>query len=92
MQAYSDAFLMGDGAAAYALLSARCQERNTEAEFTSIVDRAGEQYGDPLPFKSFDAEISGDLARATYTYAVAEINQDAEPWVREGGEWREDDC
>ena len=28
----------------------------------------------------------------TYTYDVVAINQTAEPWVREGGSWREDDC
>jgi hypothetical protein len=45
-----------------------------------------------LPVRSFVAEVSGDLARVTYTYDLKAINQDAEPWVREDGKWKEDDC
>jgi hypothetical protein len=95
VQAYSDAFLTGDADAAYALLSKRCQDRTGKAEFAAIVEQAGQQYGDPLPFKTFSTGVlvdDADLARVTYTYAVAEINQDAEPWVREDGAWHEDDC
>jgi hypothetical protein len=50
------------------------------------------RYGTALPIKTYDANISGDLARVTYTYDVAEINQDSEPWVKESGAWHEDDC
>lgn len=92
VQAYSDAFLTGDGEGAYALLSKRCQDRNGQEEFASMVVSAGELYGSALAFTSFDAQVSGDLARVSYTYDVASINQDAEPWVREGGIWHEDDC
>lgn len=42
--------------------------------------------------KSFDAQVSGDLARVTYTYSVAGINQAGQSWVREDGSWRYDDC
>jgi hypothetical protein len=93
VQAYSDAYLTGEPVKAYAILSQRCHERLTLSYFTGIVTAASDQYGTALPVASFDAQISGDLARATYTYQAApELNQDAEPWVREGGAWREDDC
>jgi len=92
VQAYSDAFLTGNGKEAYALLSTRCKERNTLAEFTAMTDQAKALYGDPLPMKSYEAQISGDMARVTYTYAISGINQTREPWVRESGNWHEDDC
>ena len=92
MTAYSDAFLTGDATAAYELLSARCQARTSHTEFAGIVEAAKAQYGHALPLRSFKAQVSSDLARVTYTYDVAEINQDAEPWVREDGAWHEDDC
>lgn len=90
--AYSDAFLTGDGATAYALLSERCKDRLPEPRFTAEVQQAGQLYGSALPLESYHAEVSGDLARVTYTYSVSAINQDREPWVRESGQWREDDC
>lgn len=92
VQKYSDAFLAGRGTEAYDLLSARCQKRMGKSEFLDIVTQAKATYGSALAIKTFDATISGDLARVTYTYDVPAINQDAEPWVREGGQWREDDC
>lgn len=92
MQAYSDAFLKGEANAAYAMLSKRCRDRVARAEWSDIVEQAKQTYGSALPIKTFDAQVSGDMARVTYTFDLAAINQDAEPWVREGGSWREDDC
>lgn len=93
MTAYSDAFLTGHGKTAFDMLSTRCQERTNETEFVEEVAVAGTQYGRALDLASYDAHVSGDLARVTYTYAGAhEIDQDAEPWVFERGTWREDDC
>lgn len=90
--AYSDAFLTGDSAAAYPLLSQRCRKRMSKEEFADLVSQAAKQYGSPLSLRTFKAEVNGDQARVTYTYAVSDINQDREPWVREGGSWHEDDC
>jgi hypothetical protein len=90
--AYSDAFLTGDSDSAYAIFSKRCKDRMDEAEFAGIVAQAKNLYGSALPLKSLEAQISGDLARVTYTYEVSGIDQDSEPWVREGGRWRQDDC
>ena len=92
VQAYSDAFLTGKPLASYALLSQRCRARMSLSHWTGLITAAKAQYGTALPIKSFHADISGDLARATYTYDVAAINQDAEPWVKEAGHWKEDDC
>ena len=92
VQAYSDAFLTGDSDTAYALLSARCQERIAADEFSSAVTMAGAQYGDPLAFDTYSEDQQGTMARVTYTYSDApEINQDSEPWVNEDG-WKQDDC
>jgi hypothetical protein len=92
-QAYSDAFLTGDGKGAYSLLSERCQARNAEADFVAEVASAGEIYGQALAFETFAADVNGEQARVTYTYADSpEINQTDEPWVLEGGSWHEDDC
>lgn len=89
--AYSDAYLTGD-MAAYELLSVRCKSRLPAEQFRSLITGAKSLYGTPLPLRSFKAEISGDLARVTYTFDDSSINQEAEPWTREGGEWHEDDC
>jgi hypothetical protein len=92
VQAYSDAYLTGDAKHAYSLLSARCQRRLSAQEFGAIVEQAGALYGTALPMKAFHADVSGGMARVTYTYSVTALNQDAEPWVMESGAWHEDDC
>ncbi len=90
MTAYSAAFLSGDGAAAYALLSSRCQERTQLSEFAAIVEQAGETYG-PQDIESIEVTVNGTQAQATYTYGDDTLNQDREPWVDEAG-WKNDDC
>ncbi len=90
--AYSDAFLSGDSDGAYGILSERCQDRHTQDAFAVVVEAAAAFYGAPLPLQSFEAEVAGDLARVSYTYAVPALDQLSEPWVREGGEWKQDDC
>lgn len=89
--AYSDGFLTGKPET-YDLLSSRCQSRVSEQEFGNILEMASATYGGALPFETFDATISGDLARVSYTYSVPAINQESEPWVREDGAWKQDDC
>jgi hypothetical protein len=92
VQAYSDGFLTGQPVEAYELFSARCKERLSLSYFTGLVIAAKGAYGSALPIQSFDAEISGDLARVTYTYDVSALDQTAEPWSFEDGQWRQDDC
>lgn len=89
---YSDAFLSGDSATAYAILSERCKARTDEVAFASIVKSAAATYGAPLPFATYDAEVNGSQARVSYTYAVPAINQSQEPWAYEESKWHQDDC
>ncbi|WP_222598334.1 hypothetical protein [Lentzea tibetensis] len=91
VRAYSAAYLGGKGEA-YDLLSQRCRERMTRAAFLQLVAAASEQYG-PQEIASLKIDqVSGDLGRVTYTYAKPELDQRGEPWVRETGMWRVDDC
>ncbi|SDO10379.1 nuclear transport factor 2 family protein [Lentzea jiangxiensis] len=92
VRAYSTAFLAGNGDVAYDLLSQRCKERNTRPNFVMLVQQAGKLYG-PQEIRSLKVDqAAGDLARVTYTYDKAELDQRGEPWVRESGVWRIDDC
>lgn len=89
---YSDAFLTGDLEVAYSLLTERCQDRLPRADFGAAVEAASAAYGSALDIETFEAEVNGDQARVTYTYAVSAIDQLQEPWAREDGAWRNDDC
>jgi hypothetical protein len=75
-----------------ALLSRRCKDRGAWAEWQGIVAEVGQQYSTALPIKTYEAQVSTNLARVTYTYDVAEINQDSGPWVREARHWHDNDC
>ncbi len=90
-QTYSDAFLSGDSAAAFDLLSTRCQDE-LRMDFGTLVLEAETKYGDGLPITSFEAEVSGDSAQATYTFSKSKLNRDDEPWVFENDRWKQDDC
>lgn len=92
VQSYSDGFLGAEPVAAYDYFSARCKEKVSLSYFTGIVTAAKSTYGSALPIASYDAQVDGDLARVTYTYEVPALNQEAELWVREGGQWKTDDC
>jgi hypothetical protein len=92
VQTYSNGFLGGDPTVAYDYFSERCKEKVSLSYFTGIVMAAKVTYGSVLPIMSYDAQVSGDLARVTYTFEVSALNQDAEPWVREAGLWKTDDC
>lgn len=92
VQRYSDAYLAGDAGTAYSLLSGRCQNRVSRSAFSELARGAKKLYGAKQPLKTFKADINGTQARVTYTYSVSAINQTGEPWVKESGEWRQDDC
>lgn len=91
VSAYSSAFLGGRGADAYGMLSGRCQASIGRARFLAIVDAAYDLYG-PLPIKSLRVDVDGNRARATYSYAVARLNQRNEPWLKVSGRWRNNEC
>lgn len=90
VEAYSAAFLSGDGAAAYNLLSERCRDRTPLSEFAGVVEQASAVYGEQA-ITSLEVTVNGEQAQATYGYADPTLDQDREPWVNEGG-WRNDDC
>ena len=92
VQGYSDAFLDAQPVEAYEYFSARCADRVSLSYFTGIVIAAKDIYGAPLAIKTYDAEVAGDLARVTYTYDVPALSQMREPWSRENGVWKLDDC
>jgi hypothetical protein len=92
VQAYSDAFLNADPVEAYEYFSVRCAKQTSLSYFTGIVTAAKELYGAALPIKDYDAEVAGNLARVTYTYDVPALSQTREPWSREDGAWKLDDC
>lgn len=91
VRAYSKAFLGGDGATAYALLSKRCRAMVPLSEFAGFTEQAKQTYGD-VDLKSMKTRVKGAAAWATYTYPVPAINQTNEKWVNESGRWHNDDC
>jgi hypothetical protein len=92
VRAYSAAYLGGDGAKAYDLLSARCQQRMGRDQMDTLTAAARRRYG-PQDVKTLTVDqLGAGLARVTYTFSSAELDQQSEPWVWERGGWREDDC
>ncbi|MET9465814.1 hypothetical protein ABZY44_13605 [Streptomyces sp. NPDC006544] len=93
VRAYSAAYFKPDGAAAYAALSKRCQDKAGDADiFAVIVDTAAKAYGkQEIQTLTID-QLAGDMARVTYTYSVPKLNQTSQPWAREGGAWKYDGC
>jgi len=92
VQAYSDAYLGGQGTAAFAMISPRCQQMIGSNELKSAANEAKSLYG-VLPLTSFTVNSnSGTSATVTYTYAVATLNQSNQPWTLVGGQWKYDHC
>jgi hypothetical protein len=91
VHAYSKAYLTGDGASAYAMLTKRCRTKLALSEFAAASESAKSLYGN-VPIKTLDVKVNGTKATATYTYAVATINQTDQPWVFESGAWHYDQC
>lgn len=92
MRAYSQAYLSGDGAKTFGMLSARCQQRVGRDQIIAATAGAKAQYG-PQPIATLAVDtLAGTLARVTYTYSTHSLDQTSEPWVREDGAWHEDDC
>jgi len=92
VRAYSAAYLSGNGDEAHALLTARCRERTPIEELRVAAALGKEQYGTAKLTSVDIVEESGNLARVTYRYDMASIDQVAEPWALEDGAWRNDDC
>ena len=88
---YSMAYLTGDGATTYDLLTKRCQGVLPLSECASLTEQAKDLYGD-VKIESVDVKVDGDKATSTYTYAVPAINQTDELWLIERSGWKNDDC
>jgi hypothetical protein len=92
VRGYSRAFLGGEANVAWDLLSARCRDRLSKHEFAGAVTMAPDLYGGAVLEELVIEELSGNLARVTYQYDIAEISQDREPWAFEDARWKNDDC
>ncbi|MFE2909977.1 hypothetical protein ACFXGC_36775 [Streptomyces olivaceus] len=77
---------------AYELLSTRCKDEISSTEFVGMADLAHQSYGArTIETVSID-QLSGDLARVSYTVGVPDLDREAQPWSREDGTWRWDAC
>ena len=89
---YSNAYLGGDGASAFNLLSSRCQLSIGMQQISAQATAAHSVYG-VLPISTINVDSeSGSRATVSYTYAVTTLNQSHQPWVLQGGSWRYDNC
>ena len=92
VRAYVAAFIGGDGATAFALLSDRCQKKEGENSFVLVARMAHEQYGSATIVSYHDA-VSGSTATATYEMSDPALNRSGpQPWEFENGAWRMDRC
>ncbi|MBP5930182.1 hypothetical protein F3K39_19135 [Streptomyces sp. LBUM 1479] len=92
VRSYTKALFSGDGATGYKLLSARCKQEMTAAQFQTMSDQGHNDYGS-LEIKTISVDqISGDLARVSYGVGVPQFERKAQPWAREDGVWRWDAC
>ena len=93
--AFSKAFLSGDGAKAWDFLSKRCQDTTTKAEIVHSAEQATAQFGN-LRIKTFKAEVEGAVAKVTFTYenlpTTNQADQTAVRWIKEDGSWKGDEC
>lgn len=101
IRAFSDALLTGDGELAYAFYTAECQAKVPQGTYLLIVRRAGEVYGEPLPFATYEATVSEEetdagtqeVAAVDYTFRGAKgLVQDDEEWTNTDDGWRLSDC
>lgn len=91
VRSFSGFYTGGNGPAAYALLSARCQKLYSEKVFSALVLQVHQSYG-TTPIAALNVVVNGDSGFATYTYAKSGLNQTRQPWVLEGGAWKNDGC
>ncbi|MEV6386235.1 hypothetical protein AB0M31_43295 [Streptomyces sp. NPDC051773] len=100
VRAYNAAYFANDPDTAHGMVSARCQKQITPAGMALLTERAEQTeqaIGDsePKDVKRFEVDeisASGDEARVSYGVGIPKFDHKQEPWVREGGVWRYDDC
>lgn len=91
VEAYSHYFLTGYGYKAYTLLSKRCASKMDKNYFEGLTLAAKQQFGD-MPILTYSEKVSGNSAKVTYTYRDNRISQSEQPWVKENGQWKYDQC
>jgi hypothetical protein len=93
VQAYTAAYFKGDTDQAYDALSKRCQSKVTPEAYGAVVKKFAADYGPDHPATDVQADVSGELARVTYKVkGLPKLDQQAQPWAREGGAWKYDAC
>jgi hypothetical protein len=93
VHAYSDAYFTTDTATAYAMLSKRCQAGVTADEYGQSIKATTQKFGTKHKVKTVTVDqMSGDMARVSYTYDVPLLSQKAQSWTREDAAWRWDAC
>jgi hypothetical protein len=92
VKAYSAAYFKPDPDAGYALLSKRCRAQIGSEAYRTALTQAVSTYGHQAVKAVTVDSLSGDMARVSYTYSVPALNQQGQPWVREGNAWRYDAC
>lgn len=92
VRAYSKAYFGQDVDAAYGALSKRCAAKVSRPMYEGAIKATVTTLGShDIKTLTVD-QISGDLARVTYTYDVPKLSQSGQPWAREGGAWKYDAC
>lgn len=92
VRAYTADLFDGDPAG-YNYLSARCKEQMTHDAWNQLAEQGHQQYGSQKATGIHVDQLSGDLARVSYGAGkIPQFDRTAQPWTREGGEWRWDAC
>lgn len=80
---YSSAFLTGDGAAAYALMSERCQDATPLSDFAAITEQAADTYGE-VAIKSLKVALVG-MGQSIASRSSRRMRTRREPRTRDAG-------
>jgi hypothetical protein len=92
VRAYSKAYFAGNATTGYAMLSKRCTAAVDKDVYAVAIATEAKAYGKQTIKTLTVEQLSGDLARVSYTYSVPLLNQKSQPWTREGGTWHYDAC
>ncbi|WP_405965276.1 hypothetical protein OG713_39930 [Streptomyces sp. NBC_00723] len=90
---YTAAYFAADTDTAYAMLSARCAKEIAKDAYAGVVQQAKTDYGPDHTATDVQADVSGDLGRATYkVQGLPKFDQTKQPWALEGDAWKYDAC
>ncbi|WP_020136896.1 hypothetical protein [Streptomyces sp. 351MFTsu5.1] len=90
---YTSLYFAGEGEPAYVFLSKRCKAKADPASFEATAEQSAKDYGPDHPATDVRATVSGDMGRVSYkVQGLPKFDQQAQPWTREGGDWKYDAC